>query len=419
MRFTLRLCAVALLAIILVAGCGKKDEEGTPSEPASTTQTTNAQGQANLTLGSFSVETTVQNGSGTPLPNIGVSGYLLHNNILLIAGDPGGAYLPAITVTGLSSLARPEAPGHIQSPDQIAEAAFQVTLTMQPIQSGVYGITPDPANFDAIVSDAWTSESAHSGGLSTIYNILDTTGAFSHGAIVHLSQNVATPTSAPFRTALFGLDDQTSYAAFASLFGLVFHIFEGDTLGYDQVSYQSTTLPIINVDNITLHRDFWGQFTLIWGQDPHDLDSHLWTPIVGNTYLDTLAAHVCYYRMGDSTTAPYAILDVDDVSSYGPEHVTIYENIPGTYVFAVHHYSGEGTIASSGAAVSFLKPDGTVQTFAAPPAVPDLGDDWYWHICSVDGQTGAVTPINTYSPNPPRPDMLAIGETIPAYKNAD
>ena len=34
-----------------------------------------------------------------------------------------------------------------------------------------------------------------------------------------------------------------------------------------------------------------------------------------------------------------ANLDVDDISSYGPETITILENIYGTYTYAVHNYS--------------------------------------------------------------------------------
>ncbi len=107
------------------------------------------------------------------------------------------------------------------------------------------------------------------------------------------------------------------------------------------------------------------------------------------------------------------------MTSYGPEHVTIYQSIPGTYVYAVHHYSGSGTFYSSGAKVIFLKPDGTVQQFDAPPDVAGVGDDWYWLVCYVDGQTGAVTPINTYSPNPPRGDYLLSASERSLLKAAD
>ena len=110
----------------------------------------------------------------------------------------------------------------------------------------------------------------------------------------------------------------------------------------------------MNISGIAMNRDFWLQFTLTWGEEPRDLDSHLFTPEIPGTY-DTIAYHVYYASPGNAQSAPFADLDVDDVTSYGPEHITIWDEFPGTYSYAVYHYSGTGTIVTSGAEVGVLK----------------------------------------------------------------
>jgi hypothetical protein len=143
-----------------------------------------------------------------------------------------------------------------------------------------------------------------------------------------------------------------------------------------------------------LLRDYFKQFTLTWGEQPADLDAHLWTPVI-----DTASYHVFYAFMGSQYSAPFAHLDVDDMESYGPEHITIFDNFPGSYVFAVHHYSGDSTITVSEAQVSVVDSAGNGVTLY-PPDEPSF-DDYWWHVCSVDGQTGDITPINIVSPDPP------------------
>ncbi|MDF1798503.1 MAG: carboxypeptidase regulatory-like domain-containing protein [Planctomycetota bacterium] len=106
---------------------------------------------------------------------------------------------------------------------------------------------------------------------------------------------------------------------------------------------------------------------LTWGLDPDDLDSHL------------LAADGhCYFG---NQIIPGASLDVDDVSSYGPETITIDSVDPGgAYTYYVHHFSGSGSLATSGAVVK-LYFNGTSLTYPVPPQAGD-----YWHVFDlIDG----------------------------------
>ena len=66
----------------------------------------------------------------------------------------------------------------------------------------------------------------------------------------------------------------------------------------------------------------------------------------------------------------------------------------------VYHYAGDGNIPHSDAVVSLLKPDRSVEEFTPPNAV-GTGVDWYWHVCTIDGTTGAVTEIGTMTQDPP------------------
>jgi hypothetical protein len=132
--------------------------------------------------------------------------------------------------------------------------------------------------------------------------------------------------------------------------------------------------------------------TLTWGLHPRDLDAHCWTP---HPY------HVYYGNKGHLNSVPYCTLDVDDVTSYGPEHITISQLIPGTYKYAVHHFSGDSTIASSQAVVKVYENGVLTYTFTPPQApCPVYG---YWHVFNIDGATQTIIPVNTYSSSPPGP----------------
>lgn len=133
---------------------------------------------------------------------------------------------------------------------------------------------------------------------------------------------------------------------------------------------------------------------LTWGTDPSDLDSHLTGPIAGST----TRFHVYYADQGSLTSAPYASLDVDDITSFGPEVVTINRFLPGLYRYSVHHYSGTSTIPASPARVE-LTLNGITRVFTPPSTTAALTVDSVWVVMelNVDGAGNiTVTPINTY-----------------------
>ena len=93
------------------------------------------------------------------------------------------------------------------------------------------------------------------------------------------------------------------------------------------------------------------RIVLTWGSAPNDLDSHL-TYYVGASQ----QMHVYYGdKMGWYAGEVVASLDLDDISAFGPETVTLtldtslIEN--GVFKYSVHKYSSSGTFAQSDAVV--------------------------------------------------------------------
>ncbi|MCS5646916.1 MAG: hypothetical protein NZ838_12405, partial [Candidatus Marinimicrobia bacterium] len=87
------------------------------------------------------------------------------------------------------------------------------------------------------------------------------------------------------------------------------------------------------------------RMVLNWGETPHDLDSHLLTPIIGgSTY------HVYYSSVGSYAEAPYAKLDTDDTDGYGPETITINQSFAGTYIYYIKNFNAPSNgLKNSGA----------------------------------------------------------------------
>lgn len=135
------------------------------------------------------------------------------------------------------------------------------------------------------------------------------------------------------------------------------------------------------------------QITLTWGQNPSDLDSHLTARLNDNTTL-----HVYYSSKGSLSSAPYANLDTDDVTSFGPEVTSISRLRQGTYRYSVRHYTGTGTIETSGAEVNLVIPDVGIYRFTPPAGQPSGTDIWRIVDITVDsvGHVAAINPINGY-----------------------
>lgn len=123
------------------------------------------------------------------------------------------------------------------------------------------------------------------------------------------------------------------------------------------------TLPSVNAATVRL----------TWGEAPRDLDSHLRLPG---------GVHVYYVNRGSLGQAPYANLDVDDVTGFGPEVTTIRRPRVGIYRFYVHNFSGTFTpgMTQSPARVE-LNYAGRTVVFTPPSGE---GSARYWHVFDLE-----------------------------------
>ena len=75
---------------------------------------------------------------------------------------------------------------------------------------------------------------------------------------------------------------------------------------------------------------------LSWGKDPSDLDLHCFS---------SKGEHVYFVRKKDKNLN----LDIDVATGFGPETLTVNVEAGVSYYFYVHHFAGEGSLATSGA----------------------------------------------------------------------
>ena len=136
------------------------------------------------------------------------------------------------------------------------------------------------------------------------------------------------------------------------------------------------------------------RFVLTWGQDPRDLDSHLWVPLGDESHY-----HIAFWDKGTLAASPYAELDVDDVTSFGPETITLLPNYEGQYVYAVHHWSGLGTLATSDAVVQIYAGTNLTHVLNAPSGT--CYENWWWWVGELNATTGQFSLINEYHEDAP------------------
>ena len=108
---------------------------------------------------------------------------------------------------------------------------------------------------------------------------------------------------------------------------------------------------------------------LTWGASPSDIDSHLRTPD---------GSHVYYASKGSLTTTPFASLDVDDVTGFGPEVTTIRRPRVGIYRFYLYNFSQSFNPGMTGSPTRVeLNYVGRTVVFSPPPGE---GSALYWHM---------------------------------------
>lgn len=273
------------------------------------------------------------------------------------------------------------------------------------LAGGTYTVTASKAGYTtATIFDAATPAS----GSLTLPNILlvphsPTPGAISGrilhaqtnqplaGATVHLRSGInasagtpiASTTSSAEGAYSFGNVSAGTYTVSAAGTGFVSNIRTGISVGGGRT---------VTDQNVSLSPDSPGgtfRVVLTWGATPRDLDSHLTGPLGSGRF------HVYYANKGSASGSPFAELDVDDVTSFGPETITITNLGLGTYRYSVHDFSNAASssgsaLAASGAEVKLYEGSTLKAHYFVPNAPGTL-----WTV--FEFRNGVVTPVNTMS----------------------
>jgi hypothetical protein len=130
------------------------------------------------------------------------------------------------------------------------------------------------------------------------------------------------------------------------------------------------------MDDCILIDDQTTVITLTWGENPSDLDSQLFGP----TETEGERFHIYYVTREATVNGVTMFLDVDDVTSFGPEVTTIPKfPLPGIYEFFVDLFAGTGTIRNSPAKVE-VNAQGNRFVFS-----PGSGTvDKCWHVFDIE-----------------------------------
>ncbi len=124
------------------------------------------------------------------------------------------------------------------------------------------------------------------------------------------------------------------------------------------------------------------QASLTWGASPEDLDAHLTGPCDPVDGYCEERFHVYFGDGGSMDSAPWAYLDTDDTTSFGPEITSISRCVPGIYRYSVNNYSGSPGFDGSEAKVFIIFPDGSVQDINVPGGAGS--DDMVWVVGELD-----------------------------------
>lgn len=130
------------------------------------------------------------------------------------------------------------------------------------------------------------------------------------------------------------------------------------------------------------------RIVLSWGESPSDLDSHLTGPLA-----DDSRFHVAFFSR--TPQGSNANLDRDDVTSFGPETITVTALRDGLYRYSVHNYSNQSEdgavgIDESPAEVRFYNEEGLVDVYSPPEAEEGDGNTWRVFEFTVDDGTVAL-----------------------------
>ena len=100
--------------------------------------------------------------------------------------------------------------------------------------------------------------------------------------------------------------------------------------------------------------------------------------------------------------SPFAVLDQDATNGFGPETITLQQQIAGVYRFYVVNFSGAPEMRTSTARVDVYQGNTLVRQFFPPQQTGSI-----WNIFEING--AVLTPINTINSTEPALQAPASG----------
>lgn len=143
-----------------------------------------------------------------------------------------------------------------------------------------------------------------------------------------------------------------------------------------------------------------GEITIVltWGSQPADLDAHLSGPDRSSGRF-----HLYYFNPAAPSLDPYATLDVDDITSFGPETITISRDpttglfVAGEYRYWVHNFSTSPEFDVSNARVVVNSGAAQLDTFDVPGGASGL-DIWRVVNLTIDAAGNVnLTPVQSFA----------------------
>jgi hypothetical protein len=399
------LTITALSLMVGFWGCSKDDNNSSSNnppthEPQYSSGQTGADGNVSIPMSDYNLDVHVEDTLSQAINGAEVLAFQGQN--VAVVWVEGAGYYSAYQVVSLAGIAASSGSGaYVVNPGSergISGTDVALSFDLAALEGFIYDIPTDPPNIADLYDDGGFQEHSMTGTLADIYQVFSLFPADVVDRALRIYGSAAELRGTSVINAILsgqGLYEDLFYELVFDLTGLV--PTDSVAFSYYSMDYNNETfyLPQVHISALTYQSgesDY--KFILTWGQDPSDLDSYLWTPdIEGSTY------QVWYGSRGSETTAPYAWLDVDDVTSYGPEVMTIVDLYPGTYTYAVNEYYGNGTITTSGAQVQVFHGRDLIGTYSVPTTPSE--DYWWWYVGTVDGATGDFTLINTIQADPP------------------
>ncbi|MBM7071844.1 hypothetical protein JQC92_07285 [Shewanella sp. 202IG2-18] len=138
---------------------------------------------------------------------------------------------------------------------------------------------------------------------------------------------------------------------------------------------QSTAREDITLEACIVLSDALTKMTLTWGETPTDLDSHLLIRYGENAF-----EHVYFGNTSVVIQDTVIHLDVDDVTSYGPEVISIPQfPVAGKYEYIIHNYSGRPMMDPASTRTEIIFNNELI--IMQPPAD---GVKRYWHVLDIN-----------------------------------